>query len=64
MECCIAGVVPAAGKWSGNCCITVRQLFEGKMVTVRVLETLENGRVNAVDIELSQGRCLGFMVQV
>ncbi|XP_069014809.1 tudor domain-containing protein 1-like [Embiotoca jacksoni] len=44
MECRIVGVVPVVGKWSGECCITVRQLLVGKTVTVRLLETLENGR--------------------
>ncbi|XP_044033632.1 tudor domain-containing protein 1 isoform X2 [Siniperca chuatsi] len=56
MECCIAGVVPVAGNWSGECCIAVRQLLAGKTVTVRLEETLEYGRIHAVDILLSMGK--------
>ncbi|KAK7919576.1 hypothetical protein WMY93_010860 [Mugilogobius chulae] len=58
VECCIADVVPAAEAWSGKCCIAVRQLLEGKTVTVKVLDTMENGRVHAVDIVLSMGNTL------
>ncbi|XP_072312993.1 tudor domain-containing protein 1 [Eucyclogobius newberryi] len=57
-ECCIAEVVPATAVWSGKCCITVRQLLEGKTVTVKVLDTVENGCVHAVDIVFSRGNTL------
>uniref|UniRef100_A0A4W6CCG7 Tudor domain-containing protein 1 n=1 Tax=Lates calcarifer TaxID=8187 RepID=A0A4W6CCG7_LATCA len=58
MECCVAGVVPLTGKWSDECCIVVRQLLAGKTVTVRLVETLENRRIHAVDILLSMGKQL------
>lgn len=56
MECRIAGVVPVAGNWSGECCMAVKQMLAGKTVAVRLVETLENGRIHAVDILLSMGR--------
>lgn len=56
MECRITGVVPVSGNWSGECCIAVRQMLAGKTVTVRLVETLEGGRIHAVDILLSMGR--------
>uniref|UniRef100_A0A3Q3KD09 Tudor domain-containing protein 1 n=2 Tax=Monopterus albus TaxID=43700 RepID=A0A3Q3KD09_MONAL len=62
VECCIAGVVPVAGKWSGKCCIAVRQLLAGKTVTVRLVEMAENGRVHAVDILLSMGNQLSTLL--
>ncbi|XP_030611149.1 tudor domain-containing protein 1 [Archocentrus centrarchus] len=55
MECCIIGVVPVVGNWSGECCIAVRQLLAGKIVTVRLVETVD-GRIHAVDILLSMGK--------
>lgn len=55
MECCIAGVVPVADNWSGECCIAIRHMLAGKTVTVKLVETLEN-RIHAVDILLSIGR--------
>lgn len=58
IECCISGVVPAANNWSGKCCIAVRQLLEGKIVTVKVLGTLNSGCIHAVDIVLSKGNTL------
>lgn len=54
MECCITGVVPVVGNWSGECCIAVRQLLAGKIVTVRLGETVA-GRLHAVDVLLSMG---------
>lgn len=45
-----------ASNWSSECCIAVRQLLAGKTVTVKLVETLEHGRINAVDILLSMGR--------
>lgn len=56
MECCIAGVVPVAGNWSGECCIAVKRLLAGKTVTVKLVDTPEGGRIHAVDILLSMGR--------
>lgn len=56
MECCISGVFPAAGNWSDECCIAVRQLLAGKSLRVNLVETLEHGCIHAVDILLSMGR--------
>ncbi|XP_076616576.1 tudor domain-containing protein 1 [Chaetodon auriga] len=58
MECRIAGVVPVAGNWSGECCIAVRQMLAGKSVTVKLVETPEYGRIHVVDILLSMGKQL------
>lgn len=58
MECRIAGVVPVAGNWSGECCIAVRQLLAGKTVTVKLVDMLEHGHIHTVDIQLSMGRLL------
>lgn len=43
------------GSWSAECCIAVRQLLEDRIFTVHLVETLENGRIHAVDIKLSMG---------
>uniref|UniRef100_A0A3Q3X8T6 Tudor domain containing 1 n=1 Tax=Mola mola TaxID=94237 RepID=A0A3Q3X8T6_MOLML len=64
MECSIAGVVPVAGSWSAECCISVQQLLAGKTVTVKVVETLQHGRVHSVDILLSMGKQLStFLIE-
>ncbi|KAK2820416.1 hypothetical protein Q5P01_023375 [Channa striata] len=63
MECCIAGLVPVAGKWSGECCIAVRQMLAGKTVSVRVVESVENN-IHPVDILLSMGKHLStFLIE-
>ncbi|XP_068440058.1 tudor domain-containing protein 1 isoform X2 [Clinocottus analis] len=58
MECCITGVVPAAGRWSSECCISVKRLLAAKTVTIRLVKTQENGRIHSVDILLSLGKTL------
>ncbi|XP_059180349.1 tudor domain-containing protein 1 [Centropristis striata] len=58
MECCISGVMPVTGDWSGECCIALKQMLAGKTVTVRLVETQENGHIHAVDILLSMGKQL------
>ncbi|XP_042364583.1 tudor domain-containing protein 1 [Plectropomus leopardus] len=64
LECCITGVVPVVNNWSGECCLSVKQMLFGKTVTVRLLETLENGRIHAVDILLSMGKKLStFLIE-
>ncbi|XP_074476299.1 tudor domain-containing protein 1 isoform X2 [Sebastes fasciatus] len=64
MECRIVGVVSVTGNWSGECCMSVKQMLAGKTVTVRLLETLQNGRIHAVDILLSNGKQLStFLVE-
>lgn len=55
MECSIARVVPVGGSWSAECCIAVRQLLADRIITVHLVETLENGRIHAVDLKLSMG---------
>lgn len=55
MECRIAQVVPVGGSWSAECCIAVRQLLAGRIITVHLVETLENGHIYAVDIQMSMG---------
>lgn len=56
MECRIAEVEPVGGSWSAECCMAVRQLLAGRIITVHLVDTLENGRIHAVDIHLSMGR--------
>ncbi|XP_024865763.1 tudor domain-containing protein 1 isoform X1 [Kryptolebias marmoratus] len=64
MECRIAGVVPVFNDWSGECCLAVKQLLAGKTVTVKLLETLENGHVHVVDVLLSLGKQLStFLIE-
>uniref|UniRef100_A0A3P9MK51 Tudor domain-containing protein 1 n=1 Tax=Oryzias latipes TaxID=8090 RepID=A0A3P9MK51_ORYLA len=58
MECQIAGVVPIVDSWSTECCMTVRQLLGGKTLTIKLVDTLKNGRVHTVDIQLSIGKQL------
>ncbi|XP_010790420.1 tudor domain-containing protein 1 [Notothenia coriiceps] len=58
MECRIAGVVPVTDSWSAECCLSVKRLLAGNTVTVKLEETLENGRIHAVDILLSMGKKL------
>lgn len=55
MECQVAGVVPIVDSWSTECCMTVRQLLGGKTLTIKLVDTLKNGRVHTVDIQLSIG---------
>uniref|UniRef100_A0A3P8TKQ9 Tudor domain-containing protein 1 n=1 Tax=Amphiprion percula TaxID=161767 RepID=A0A3P8TKQ9_AMPPE len=64
MECRIAGVVPVGSKWSSESCIATSQLIVGKTVTVRLVETQEDGRIHAVDILLSMGKRLStFLIE-
>ncbi|KAM7381616.1 hypothetical protein PAMA_012453 [Pampus argenteus] len=64
MECRIAGVVPVTDNWSDESCFAVRQLLASKTVTVKVVETLENGRLYSVDILLSMGKRLStFLIE-
>ncbi|KAM9336898.1 tudor domain-containing protein 1 [Symphorus nematophorus] len=62
MECRIAGVVPVVGNWSGMCCIAMRQMLAGKTVTMKLVETLEYGRIHAVDILLPIGKQLSTLL--
>ncbi|KAF3704392.1 Tudor domain-containing protein 1 [Channa argus] len=63
MECRIAGVVPVAGKWSGECCFAVTQMLAGKTVSVRLVESVEN-HIHLVDILLSMGKQLStFLIE-
>ncbi|CAJ1081033.1 tudor domain-containing protein 1 isoform X3 [Xyrichtys novacula] len=64
MECHITSVESAGGNWSQECCTAVRQMLVGKIMTVRLVETLENGRLHAVDILLSMGKQLStFLIE-
>ncbi|XP_069547383.1 tudor domain-containing protein 1, partial [Brachyistius frenatus] len=58
MECCTAEVVPLVSHWSGESCFAVRQLVAGKTVTAKLVETLENSRMHAIDILLHNGKQL------
>ncbi|CAG12609.1 unnamed protein product [Tetraodon nigroviridis] len=63
MECSVAQVVPVGGSWSAECCIAVRQLLEDRIFTVHLVETLENGRIHAVDIKLSMGELMNASLE-
>ncbi|KAM8836922.1 tudor domain-containing protein 1 [Spinachia spinachia] len=63
MQCRIIGVVPTGGSWSSECCISVKQLLAGKILTTRMVETHEDGRIHSVDITLCMGKKLStFLV--
>uniref|UniRef100_H2U1B9 Tudor domain containing 1 n=1 Tax=Takifugu rubripes TaxID=31033 RepID=H2U1B9_TAKRU len=62
MECRIAEVEPVGGSWSVECCMAVRQLLAGRIITVHLVDTLENGRIHAVDIHLSMGKLSTFLI--
>lgn len=44
------------GSWTAECCMAVRKLLAGRIITVHLMDALENGRIHAVDIHLSMGR--------
>uniref|UniRef100_A0AAQ4QZE9 Tudor domain-containing protein 1 n=1 Tax=Gasterosteus aculeatus aculeatus TaxID=481459 RepID=A0AAQ4QZE9_GASAC len=58
MQCRISGVVPTAGSWSSECCILVKPLLAGKILTTRMVETHEDGCTHSVDITLPMGKNL------
>ncbi|XP_077407139.1 tudor domain-containing protein 1 isoform X2 [Vanacampus margaritifer] len=62
MECCVSGVEPLDGRWSAECCSVVNQLLTGRVVTVRLVKTLENVHAHAVDIELPIGKRLSSLL--
>lgn len=53
LQCCVAGVTPLTGTWTGECTIAVRQLFAGKSFTWTVVDIMNNGTLFAVDVPLS-----------
>lgn len=53
LQCCIAGVKPLTGSWTGECCIAVRQLIAGKSLTFTVLDIMNDGELFAVDALVS-----------
>ncbi|KAJ8264715.1 hypothetical protein GJAV_G00152940 [Gymnothorax javanicus] len=52
VECRVAGLSPAAGSWTEECCIASRQLLTGKTLPLTVMDVPENTNVWAVDIML------------
>ncbi|KTG35083.1 hypothetical protein cypCar_00018882 [Cyprinus carpio] len=53
LQCCVAGVKPLTGSWTGECTIAVRQLIAGKSLTFTVLDIMNDGALLAVDVPLS-----------
>ncbi|XP_067286444.1 tudor domain-containing protein 1 [Pseudorasbora parva] len=53
LQCCIAGVKPVTGSWTGECSIAVRQLIAGKSLTFTVLDIMNDGALLSVDVPLS-----------
>lgn len=53
LQCCIAGVKPVTGSWTGECTIAVRQMITGKSLTFTVLDIMNDGALLAVDVPLS-----------
>ncbi|XP_026132229.1 tudor domain-containing protein 1-like isoform X1 [Carassius auratus] len=53
LQCCVAGVKPLTGSWTGECTIAVRQLIAGKILTFTVLDIMNDGALLAVDVPLS-----------
>ncbi|XP_019738951.1 tudor domain-containing protein 1 isoform X3 [Hippocampus comes] len=62
MECRVAGVEPLDGSWSAECCSAVKPLLAGRVVTVKLVETLKNVHAHAVDIELPMGKRLSSLL--
>ncbi|CAL8301439.1 unnamed protein product [Lota lota] len=52
-ECCVAGVMPVIGIWTGECCAAVKQLLAEKIVNLSVVGVMQSGRVHAVDFVVS-----------
>ncbi|XP_061611469.1 tudor domain-containing protein 1 isoform X2 [Phyllopteryx taeniolatus] len=64
MECRVAGVEPLDGSWSAECCSAVKQFLVDRVLTVRLVETVDNVHAQAVDIELSIGKRLSsFLIE-
>ncbi|KTG04554.1 hypothetical protein cypCar_00000690 [Cyprinus carpio] len=53
LQCCVAGVKPLTGSWTGECTIAVRQLIAGKILTFTVLDIMNDGALLSVDVPLS-----------
>ncbi|XP_043108998.1 tudor domain-containing protein 1 isoform X2 [Puntigrus tetrazona] len=53
LQCCVAGVKPLTGSWTGECTIAVRQLIAGKILTFTVLDIMNDGALLTVDVPLS-----------
>uniref|UniRef100_A0A8C2A723 Tudor domain-containing protein 1 n=1 Tax=Cyprinus carpio TaxID=7962 RepID=A0A8C2A723_CYPCA len=53
LQCCVAGVKPLTGSWTGECTIAVRQLIAGKILTFTVLDIVNDGALLSVDVPLS-----------
>uniref|UniRef100_A0A671KJ77 Tudor domain-containing protein 1-like n=1 Tax=Sinocyclocheilus anshuiensis TaxID=1608454 RepID=A0A671KJ77_9TELE len=53
LQCCVAGVKPLTGSWTGECTIAIRQLIAGKILTFTVLDIVIDGALLAVDVPLS-----------
>uniref|UniRef100_A0A671MIR4 Tudor domain-containing protein 1-like n=1 Tax=Sinocyclocheilus anshuiensis TaxID=1608454 RepID=A0A671MIR4_9TELE len=53
LQCCVAGIKPLTGSWTGECAIAVRQLIAGKSLTFTVLDIMNDGALLAVDVPLS-----------
>ncbi|KAI7797155.1 tudor domain-containing protein 1 [Triplophysa rosa] len=53
LECCVAGVTPLTGTWTGECTIAVQQMFAGKSLTWTVVDVMNDGTLFAVDVPLS-----------
>ncbi|XP_051769791.1 tudor domain-containing protein 1 isoform X3 [Ctenopharyngodon idella] len=53
LQCCVAGIKPVTGSWTGECTIAVRQLITGKSLTFTVLDIMNDGALLAVDFPLS-----------
>ncbi|KAI5623300.1 tudor domain-containing protein 1, partial [Silurus asotus] len=65
LQCCIAGVTALSSSWTGECCIALRQLVAGKILTFTVMDVLKDSTVFAVDAPLSTlGKNLGtFLIE-
>ncbi|XP_058650090.1 tudor domain-containing protein 1 isoform X2 [Onychostoma macrolepis] len=53
LQCCVAGVKPLTGSWTGECTIAVRQLIAGKILTFTVLDIVNDGALLAVDVPIN-----------
>ncbi|XP_061666282.1 tudor domain-containing protein 1 isoform X2 [Syngnathoides biaculeatus] len=64
LECHVAGVELPEGNWSTECCSAMKRILADRVLTVRLVETLDNVHGQAVDIELPMGKCLSsFLIE-
>ncbi|TRY85445.1 hypothetical protein DNTS_016109 [Danionella cerebrum] len=52
LKCCVAGVKPLTGTWTGECSFSVKRLIVGKTLSITVKDIINDGDLFAVDFPL------------